>query len=337
MENTDDILKMVTGSLKGKPKNDLLSGLDTDQPSKEEFRKIKNAWALASTSKKMTEYRLENLYLDFKKRLDRKQKLFLFRIPSSIKYAAVFVLAVGISSLFFSILSQQAHNLDVSSQYTTVIADNGQISKIILPDSSVVWLNSGTQIQYKNDFAVNNREITLTGQAFFQVTKNRKMPLKVFSNDLEVKVLGTKFDVSAYPDDKQISVFLETGEVEILSSKSGSFRLSPGEMVEYNKLSGKISQKKVNPEKFTAWKDGVLVFRDDPMDEVIPKLQRRFDIEIEAATPDIHKSVFTATIKNETLEDIFKSISFACSVNYKIIKGENLHAKTKIILTNYNK
>lgn len=321
------------GTLKGDRKNEILSQLDKNVKEKKEYRKVKNAWALASTKKKMPDYQLENLYLDFRQKLAKEQKTRRLNTSGYLKYAAVFILAIGLSSLFFYF--QPQHLSDLNTQYTTAIAEHGQISKIILPDSSVVWLNSGTTIAYNNNFAVNNREIKLSGQAFFDVTKNKKIPLQVFCNKLEVKVLGTKFDVSAYPEDKNIHVFLESGKVEILNpvEKSFHYELNPGEMTRYDKSSKHLSLRKNFSNQFTAWKDGVLIFRDEPMSEVIPKLQRRYDIDIEVAQSDIYESVFTATIKNETLEEIFKSISYACSVQYQIIKGENLNSKTKIILT----
>ncbi len=335
MKNTDEILQTVTGHLKGKSKKALLSQLDEDQSAREEFRKIKNTWALISSTKKMPEYQVENLYLDFRQRLTSRRSTFSHSVYGLLKYAAVFILAISISSLFFYV--QSPNHLDRQSivQYTTVIADNGQISRIVLPDSSVVWLNSGTKITYNNNFAVNNREINLTGQAFFKVTKNEKIPLKVFCNNLEVKVLGTRFDVSAYPEDKDILVVLESGKVEVLNTKINSFRyeLNPGEMARYDALSGNVSLKKVNPEEFISWKEGILIFRDDPMDEVLAKLERRYDIDIKVNQPDIYKSVFTATIKNETLEEIFKSIGYSCSLRYKIIKGGNLNTRIKIILS----
>jgi len=334
MKSIDNILKMVTGALNDEPKNEILSGLANDREAKEEFTKIKNAWALSSIGRKMPDYRVERLYLDFQKQLNSKRRT-IGLFPSFLKYAAVFIFAIGMTSLFYYFKSEN-FSPSPASPFNTVIAENGQISKVILPDSSVVWLNSGTQISYRNDFSISDREISLTGQAFFQVTKNEKIPLKVRCKDLEVNVLGTRFDVSAYPEDKNVRVFLESGKVEIRNSTAPSspYSLNPGEMAEYNKQSGNMSRSKPDPGKFISWKEGILVFRDDPMEEVIPRLQRRYNIEIDVASPAIYQSVFTATLKNETLEEVFKSISFACSVQYQIIKGEDLNAKTKVSLYN---
>lgn len=332
MKMTDDIFQIVVGSREKNQKKEFFTQLEHNQQVKEEFQRIKNAWALAASKKEMPEYQLEKLYLNFRERMNIKREILPLKISSYLKYVAIFIFAICISSLFFTrFYSSEKSKSTV--QKTSVVTDNGQLSRIILPDSSVVWLNAGTKITYNNDFAISNREITLNGQAFFQVTKNKNIPLKVFCNDIQIRVLGTKFDVSAYPDDNNVRVVLKSGKVEMFNSGAKSFRceLKPGEMAQYNKLSGNMSREEVNVEKFTSWKDGTLIFRDDPMTEVIPQLQRRYNINIEVGDPDIYNSVFTATIRNETLEEIFRSISYACSVNYQII-NDDLNDKTKIIL-----
>ncbi|HKJ41831.1 MAG TPA: FecR domain-containing protein [Sunxiuqinia sp.] len=335
MKNVNDILNLLIGQLGKDHKEELLSQLDQDSESKKEFGKLKNAWALASSQKKMPDYQKEKLYLDFKEQLENRKSKGRVRALNFWRYAAVFILAVGLSSLFFYTSPNFISQLASGTHFTTAIAENGQISKVILPDLSVVWLNSGSTIKYNNNFDVNNREIQLTGQAFFQVTKNKHLPLKVFSKNLEVKVVGTRFDVSAYPEDHEIKVVLERGKVIMHNTKirESHYELNPGEMAQFDPSSGKVARKKVNPKRFISWKDGILIFRDDPMAEVIPQLQRRYNVNIIVKDPKIFNSVFTATIKDETLEDILKSISFACHVHYQIIKGNNLTSQKEVILS----
>jgi ferric-dicitrate binding protein FerR (iron transport regulator) len=198
----------------------------------------------------------------------------------------------------------------------------------------VVWLNSGTKITYNNNFGNNNREIKLIGQAFFQVTKNKEIPLVVHCNELKVKVLGTRFDVNAYSNNETISVALQSGSVELLHSKNESFQyeLVPGEMAQYDIHSKKVFVKKVNVGRITAWTDGILYFNDSPMKEVLIQLERKYNIDIEVKNSKIYNSVFTATIKNETLEEIFRSIGYSCSVRYRIVRGEERDVKTKVII-----
>lgn len=335
MEHIDDILQTVTGNQKGSEKEALISLLDEDKSVRDEYLKIKNAWALISSTRQMPEYQVENLYLGFQRRKNARQKFFILGKNILLKYAAVFVFAVGLTSLFFAVQPYFFKQGNSHLRYTTVYADNGQVSKIMLPDSSVVWLNSGSKITYNTNFAVNNREINLVGQAFFKAAKNKRVPMRVFCDDLEVKVLGTRFDVCAYPNEKIISVALESGKVEMLNTKIKSFHyeLRPGEMAQYDIATGQLNTALVNTRDFTSWKEGVLIFRDDPMPEVLTKLQRRYNIDIEVEQPEVYKPVFTATIKNETLEEVFKSIGFACSVNSKIVRSEDPNIRTKVILS----
>ncbi|MGV8133682.1 MAG: FecR family protein [Mangrovibacterium sp.] len=253
---------------------------------------------------------------------------------SMMKYAAVFILAVAISSLFFYIKQNGPHpDLDVES-YTTAIAENGQISKLILPDSSVVWLNSGTQIKYPTDFARKKREISLEGQAFFQVKRNTEMPFKIFCRDVEVRVLGTSFNIDAYPEEREIKVVLETGKVELLKSSDNKFkyRLDPGQRLIYNRVSDDVAIREVELDRYVKWKDGILIFRKDPMSEVVPVLQRKYNIDLEMAIPNLDNYLFTATITDEPLSEIIKSIAFTCRANFKIIKDAD--KKTKVIIAN---
>lgn len=217
------------------------------------------------------------------------------------KIAAIFFFVIGLGSAayFISNAPQSNHGF-----YTSVIADKGQISKVILPDSSVVWLNSGSEISYNNFFAAKNRDINLTGEAYFQVTKNEDIPLIVSSGELQVKVLGTKFNVTAYPESNNIDVVLESGKVELLSSelKSFQYELKPGERGTFHRESRKLGISTVNTGKFTSWKDGIINIYDQTLEEVVKRLEIRYNqkFNYEKELKDYH---FTFTISNESLEE----------------------------------
>ncbi|HEY3369909.1 MAG TPA: FecR domain-containing protein [Prolixibacteraceae bacterium] len=289
-----------------------------------------------ASEKEMSSYQVENLYLGFKDRLNSKKFNSKLNVNSLLKYAAIFIFAIGLSTFYFH--SQNTHSVLKGSGLfnTSIVAENGQRSKIILPDSSVVWLNSGTIVTYSSNFAIQNREIKLSGQAFFQVVKNKLMPFIVNCDDLQVKVLGTKFDVNAYPNTGTVSVALESGSVELLHSKRESFhyKIVPGEMAQYDVQSSNVVVNDVDIEQVMAWKDGVLYFKGSPMKEVLMKLERKYNIDIDVKNPSVYKSVFTATIKNETLDEVFKSIEYACSIHCKIIRSSDQSIKTKVEISN---
>ncbi|MEL7585639.1 MAG: FecR domain-containing protein [Prolixibacteraceae bacterium] len=242
-----------------------------------------------------------------------------FTLKSLLPYAAILILALTLAG----VLMRDAVRLPAVSKtalLATVVTENGQRSKIILPDSSVVWLNSGTTLSYNPDFASENRDIYLTGQAFFDVRRNEKLPLLVHCSDLVVKVLGTRFDVSAYPGDGKINVVLEEGSVQLLPERleDRSYMLKPGEMGELDLAARTIVTGRVDVETYTAWKSGLLVFKNDPMSEVIEKLERWYNVRINVADAAVYNSIFTATIRNESLGQIIKLIEYSCPVSFQV-------------------
>jgi ferric-dicitrate binding protein FerR (iron transport regulator) len=227
----------------------------------------------------------------------RKANLF-FRI------AAIFFFLLSLGSLaYFS----TNNGTKTPEFYTNVVAENGQISKVELPDGSQVWLNSGSKITYSNSFAATNRNISLTGEAYFHIAKNEALPLIVNSGELQVKVLGTKFNVSAYPGIAEISVVLESGSVELLNSKVQSFHynLAPGERAVFNTADRAMQVSSVNTSKFTSWKEGILNIYNQSLEEVVERLETRYNQKF-ILDDEVKKYRYTFTIKNESLDEIIQ-------------------------------
>lgn len=312
-------------------KRNAYSIVKDDSDSADIYKKAKITWALMSSTRKMPDYKVEESYRVLHARISKKT--IFFKLNQYFRYAAVLMLVSGISTLTFYLGKQNSYVQNSAIKYTSVVADKGQISKIVLPDSSVVWLNSGTTLTYDNNYSYKNRNLNLSGQAFLEVKKNKNLPLIVASGDLRVKVLGTRFDVNAYPDDSRIKVTLESGKVELLNSADQSFnyQLNPGEMAEYESQSGRMAIKPVESKDYINWKDGALIFVDTPMTEVLKRLERKFDIEIEVGNPKVYKSVFNANFKNESLKEILDYIQFSCSITYRLIPEKGT-TQAKIIL-----
>ena len=251
------------------------------------------------------------------------------------KIAATLFLLIGLAGVLAYILNTGSQRGN-KPLFTTIVTEKGQTSKIILPDSSVVWINSGTKLCYNNNFSLANRNITLEGEAYFNVTRNENIPLVVTCNELNIKVLGTKFDVCAFPDDKKVNVVLERGIIELSHTKNkfSGFMLSPGEMAQFDMSRKKINVTRVDSYKYTSWKDGLLIFKDDPMSEVLEKLERWYGIDIEIKNQEVYKMIFNATIMDETIEDIFDLMKYTCAIKYKIIYSHHPEILTKVIISN---
>lgn len=265
---------------------------------------------------------------------ERIKTLSLQKLMSRWRIAAVFFFVMGCTGLL-AYLANNKVEPEALESFTTVSTNNGQSSKILLPDSSLVWINSGTKLSYNTNFAEKRREIRLIGQAFFQIAKNEQVPLTVICKDIEVKVLGTRFDVSSYPEDKSINIVLESGSIELQKSKDHSLihTIQPGEKAEFDINKRELSINKVDCNFYTSWKDGILIFKDQPMRNVLEKLERWYNIDIEVKNEKVNQLIFNATIINESIEEIFDLMKFTCAINYSIIPSRNPSVPVKVIIS----
>ena len=269
-----------------------------------EFQTTKNDWKSEIVLQEIpSEYRQNweniqnNIFGQLQAEMAKTQRTLKF-----FRYAAVFVLLISVPSLFiyFSQSKQSAPLV-----YTTVAADYGQISKVVLADSTVIWINSGSKVTYNNQFSTSNRDIQLIGEAYFSVTKNKNLPLIVSSDDLRVKVLGTEFCVTAYPEEKDIRVVLEKGKVELTSATHSNFKqeMKPGELASFNREENKMEIQTVNTGLFTSWKDGMINVYNLPLRELVIKLEKRYNQKF-LVDDEIKNLPYTFTIKNENLNSI---------------------------------
>lgn len=299
------IKKYLSGNSSEKEQETLLDWM-RQEDNLPEFEAVKNEWK--------KEVIQEPIPLQYEQSWNNIQGAMLGSVQSNlqraqrtlyfIRIAAILVVLLLIPSLVF-FYTRTKENTPLT--YTTVSADLGQISKVLLPDSSVIWINSGSTIKYNNRFSTSNRDIELVGEAYFQVHKNKELPLIVNSQDLNVKVLGTEFCVSSYPEENTIHVILEKGKVELSSDVNKDFiqQMNPGEMAIFNKEKNTLSLSTVNTGMYTSWKDGLINVYNLPLSEVVIKLERRYNQKfvVDKAIKDLP---FTFTIKNEDLHSILR-------------------------------
>ena len=150
---------------------------------------------------------------------------------------------------------------------------------LTLSDGTRVWLNSETSIQYPVVFGTKERRVFIQGEAYFEVAKDAKKPFTVQFMSSSVTVLGTSFNIRAYPEEKQSQTTLAEGSVRIYSPGS-SMLLKPGEQAEVKALSGEMVKKEVEVKNFTSWKDGRFVFEQQPLEDIMRTLERWYDIRV---------------------------------------------------------
>ena len=194
----------------------------------------------------------------------------------------------------------------------------GARTQFMLPDGTSGWLNSGSSIQYPVGF--KNREVKITGEAYFDVAKKNNEKFIVQTPALDITVLGTKFNVAAYLEDNFVEVVLEEGKVK-LDGKNKAFSefLSPAErfVLDTNQKKGEIS--KVDAGIYSAWKDGKLVFRDEPLSEVLKKMERWYNVQFVMEDEQLKTYIYQATFKDETLEEVMRLLAFTAPISYEIL------------------
>ncbi|GAB1453691.1 FecR family protein [Draconibacterium sp.] len=206
--------------------------------------------------------------------------------------------------------------------YYATHSPKGSVSEMLLPDGSVIFLNAGSKIKYSVDGESGQREVFLSGEAWFEVAKNEKKPFLVHTPYYDVKVTGTKFNVKAYDSDKMVTTTLEEGQVIVQSSDNlklaENIILHPGEQLVFDKQNKTASVKNVNTKWYTSWKDNKLVFVNMDLKELVVVLERKYGVEIEVTNKEILDLHFDGTIKNETIIEFLEIVKKTLPINYKI-------------------
>lgn len=184
-------------------------------------------------------------------------------------------------SIAAAALDKQAMAADPSKLVLELATPLGGIYQITLPDGTKVWLNAGSSLKYPMSFAKNERRVRLEGEAFFEVTKDSARPFKVLSKGQEIEVLGTAFNVNAYPDNTTIKTTLVKGKVKLSNNNrySEAIYLLPGQQ-STNTNNGKIQLANVDTAPFTAWKEGLFYFDETPLSDALQQIGRWYNVEV---------------------------------------------------------
>jgi len=207
-----------------------------------------------------------------------------------------------------------------TQSWVEINAPEGARIEFMLPDSSFGWLNSGAKLKYPAVFN-SHRKVKLSGEAFFNVKHLAHSDFTVSVADMDIKVLGTRFNVSAYPDESVTEVVLNEGKVEI-NGKTGRFSktLCPGEKIAYDHETKQVDVNKVDPALYSAWKDGYLIIDNETLEQVVKKLGRWYNAEISIQDDILKNFRFKATFADEPLDEVLQLIAMTTPITYKIEK-----------------
>jgi ferric-dicitrate binding protein FerR (iron transport regulator) len=249
--------------------------------------------------------------------------------------------------LIFLLLARTTENEGVKPINNTVSTKAGDKANITLPDGSKVWLNGDSKITYVGDFGNKTREVYLSGEAFFDVAKDKTKPFIIHTRTINLKVLGTAFNVRSYDNEKETETALVHGSVEVtlLNSPDKKIVLKPGEKLLVKNIPADtliMNKKEKHDEETpiavltnmhyygtdsssveTSWTKNQLVFNDEPLDKIALKLERWFNVRVTIVNESLKKEKYTATIEeDDKLVDFLAALRLTEGFHYSVKNSE---------------
>lgn len=295
-----------------------------DTPDKEEaFQEIWSeiGFPEATTQTEQAFTEIENkLRLSSDSKAASIPKRHAFRLPVWIRTAALWL--IPLLSIAFSYYMYRENARLKAPTFTEHFVPAGKREHLTLPDGSRVWLNSGSLLIYPSAFTSSNREVYLAGEGYFDVQKKANQTFIVKTRALQVEVVGTKFNLSAYPEAEQITTTLEEGSVKVFLSSDDHvpYYLKPDEQLIYLPETREIRQEKVAAPYYSNWREGGLLFTNTSFKEILRTLERTYNVRIHLQTSAYDSNRLTIRFnENETLENVWMLIKeMIPGINYRI-------------------
>lgn len=249
-----------------------------------------------------------------------------------VGYGVAVLLLLIVCSVFF--YWEGRANYKEAMNEVVVEVPIGSRSKMFLPDGTAVWLNAGSRMVYSQDFGVDDRNVLLEGEGYFEVMKNKTLPFVVRSKDLQVRVVGTKFNFRDYPSDKEVVVTLEEGKICLnnLLRKGKETSLSPNERVCLDKKSGRMMVENVTAANALQWTHGYLFFDEELLPDIVKQLERSYNVQITIADKSLEEFRFYGNFvrQEQSIKDVLDVLSSTGNIRYTISDRDIVLYKGKL-------
>ncbi len=340
----DDILQLIVRILEGtasfQEASLLKEWIDSSEENKRFFEQVRNIWEASEKNPQIDKISTKDAF--------KKVQSRIMKVPSKKilwhywqKIAAVIVLPLAVSLLLVVCLNSQKKRTTDDMVYNEIFIAYGTRSSLLLSDSTVVFLNSGSSLKYPIKFDEKSRQVFLRGEAYFEVKSDASRPFIVNTPSLTIKATGTKFNVEEYGYEPVSEVTLVNGKVSV--SKSGNeagsqliSELEPEQHLVYNHETGTKAVSQADTYRYISWKDGRLMFRNDPLPDVLNKLSMIFNVDIELQGEELKNYRYRATFQEESLEEILKLLELSAPINYteveRIPLPDGTFPKKKVIV-----
>jgi transmembrane sensor len=305
------IVRSLESSISAAEQTELQNWLEEDDANRRYYQELQKTWELTGSADEDITPDIDANWTSFNRKLQAtaiQQPTAVIRSYRSLIRAAAAVLLIGGTATAYFLLRGP-------EQITVQTADN-ETNIIVLPDGSKAFINKGSNLRYAKQFSDGERAIHLEGEAFFDVVKDDAHPFVVYTSQTRTQVLGTTFDVKAYKR-QQAEVFVLSGKVAVSAGQEQTEQivLTEGRKVTL-RLQQQLTEDAISNHDFMAWKDNIMVFNDEPISDVIRKVEALYGVKIVADENVAEYSIKTRITPGQPLEEVLGIIAASANVNW---------------------
>ncbi|WP_185816827.1 FecR family protein [Hymenobacter metallilatus] len=239
--------------------------------------------------------------------------------------AAVAGVAVVGGALVYGVMQQLSNEAGVPPSYTEYVTPRGATAKVLLADGTAVWLNADSHLWYPKKFGGQQREVYLQGEAYFDVMPSRQQPFTVHVGRQQVRVLGTSFNVQAYPEEPTVETAVVTGRVAFIRAGAGgaatsqdTLYVTPNQQAVFVKRTAALRRQPANSQDVTAWNRGELVFEQTPLDEVARTLARQYNTSVVLENEALRTCRLTGRFQHQSLPEVVRLLALTGSFGFEL-------------------
>ena len=318
------IANYLTEGLDKNALDELKTWIAASAENQQYFIRQREIWFSAVSREAASVYDKDKAFENFRNRVESQKEIQStsrrgFSLSALWRYAAVvaIIIAVGCISYWQGEVNVKDTFADIS-----VEAPLGSKTKLYLPDGTLVWLNAGSRMTYSQGFGVDNRKVELEGEGYFEVKRNEKIPFFVKTKDLQLQVLGTKFNFRDYPEDHEVVVSLLEGKVGLnnLLREEKEAVLSPDERAVLNKANGLLTVESVTASNASQWTDGYLFFDEELLPDIAKDLERSYIVRIHIANDSLKTFRFYGNFvrREQNIQEVLEALASTEKMQYKI-------------------
>lgn len=318
------IANYLTEGLDKNALDELKTWIAASAENQQYFIRQREIWFSAVSREAASVYDKDKAFENFRSRVESQKEIQStsrrgFSLSALWRYAAVvaIIIAVGCISYWQGEVNVKDTFADIS-----VEAPLGSKTKLYLPDGTLVWLNAGSRMTYSQGFGVDNRKVELEGEGYFEVKRNEKIPFFVKTKDLQLQVLGTKFNFRDYPEDHEVVVSLLEGKVGLnnLLREEKEAVLSPDERAVLNKANGLLTVESVTASNASQWTDGYLFFDEELLPDIAKELERSYNVKIHIANDSLKTFRFYGNFvrREQNIQEVLEALASTEKMQYKI-------------------